>query len=257
MLLFLYAPVFILVMFSFNSSKSRTVWDGFSLKWYAELFLDKDILISLFNTFLVAIVASLLATVIGTLAAVGISRHKGIPKKFFMYLNSVTLINPEIITGVSLMVMFVFLFNVLKFLKLGLLTLIIAHVTICIPTVVLSVLPKLYNLDPHLKYAAKDLGCTPIKAFFKVTLFSILPGIISGLIMSFTISLDDFIISYFTGGTTQVMSVLIYSMTKKVISPKVNALSTILLLVVSLLTFVVNILNKKDLKKGLKLNKIK
>ena len=149
------------------------------------------------------------------------------------------------------MVLFVFLFNVFKFLKLGLLTLIIAHTTICIPYVILSVLPRLYNLDPYLKYAAKDLGCTPTKAFFKVTLFSILPGIISGFIMSFTISLDDFIISYFTGGTTQVLSTLIYSMTKKIINPEVNALSTILLLIIFLLIFMVNILNRKDFKKSI------
>ena len=253
--LFLYSPILVLVIFSFNSSKSRCVFSGFSLKWYVSLFGNKAILSSLLNTFFVAMVASLLATIIGTMAAIGIFRSKKYFKNIFMYLNNITLINPEIITGISLMVLFIFLFNIFKFLRMGLLTLVIAHTTICIPYVVLSVLPKLYNLDPCLKYAAKDLGCTPIKAFFKVTLFNILPGIISGFIMSFTVSLDDFIISYFTGGTTQVLSTLIYSMTKKVVNPEVNAISTILLLIVFLLILFINMLNRKEIKNQSKINK--
>lgn len=245
---FLYLPIFILVAFSFNSSKSRAVFSGFSFKWYEKLFNDEDIILALLNTFFVAIVASLLAAIIGTMAAIGINRFKKIPRKIFLNLNSMSMVSPEIISGVSLMVLFVSLFKLVKLFKLGLLTLVLAHTTICIPTVVLSVLPKLYNMDPCLKYAAKDLGCTPIKAFFKVTFFYILPGIVSGTLMSFTLSLDDFIISYFTGGTTQLLPVLIYSMTKKIISPEINALSSVLLFFVFILIIVVNFLNKKDFK---------
>ena len=245
---FLYLPIFILVVFSFNSSKSRAVFSGFSFRWYERLLNDEDIILALLNTFFVAIVASLLAAITGTMAAIGVNRFKKTPRKIFLNLNSMSMVNPEIISGVSLMVLFVSLFKLVKLFKLGLLTLVLAHTTICIPTVVLSVLPKLYNMDPCLKYAAKDLGCTPIKAFFKVTFFYILPGIVSGALMSFTLSLDDFIISYFTGGTTQLLPVLIYSMTKKIISPEINALSSVLLFFVFILIIVVNFLNKKDSK---------
>lgn len=245
---FLYLPIFILVAFSFNISKSRAVFSGFSLKWYERLLNDKDIIIALLNTLFVAIVASLLATLIGTLAAIGINRFKKIPRKIFLNLNSISMVSPEIISGISLMVLFVSLFRLIKFFKLGLLTLVLAHTTICIPTVVLSVLPRLYSMDRYLEYAAKDLGCTSVKAFFKVTFFYLLPAIASGALMSFTLSLDDFVISYFTGGTTQLLPVLIYSMTKKIISPEINALSSILLFFVFILLVVINLLNKRGLK---------
>ena len=245
---FLYLPICILVVFSFNSSKSRAIFSGFSLKWYGKLLNDKDIVVALLNTFFVAIVASLLAAIIGTLAAIGISKFKKLPRKIFLNLNSMFMVSPEIISGISLMVLFIFLFRIIKFLKLGLLTLVLAHTTICIPTVVLSVLPILYNMDHCLEYAAKDLGCTSIKAFFKVTFFYLLPAIASGILMSFTLSLDDFIVSYFTGGTTQLLPILIYSMTKKIVSPEINALSSILLFFVFVLIFVINLLNKMGSK---------
>ncbi len=217
------------------------MFSGFSLKWYERLFSDKEIMLALMNTFLVAVVASLLAAVIGTLAALGLNYLKKRQKNLFLHLNSTFMIVPEIIEAVSLMMFFVFLFKIVKFLKLGLLTLILSHTTICIPTVVLSVLPKLKNLDPDLELAAQDLGCTPIKAFFKVTLFNILPGIFFGILMSLTLSFDDFVISYFTGGTTQLLPIFIHSMTKKIVSPEINALSTLFLVFVLFLMFVINI----------------
>ncbi len=246
---FLYLPILVLVLFSFNSSKSRAVFSGFSLRWYERLFNDEEIILALANTFFVAIVASLLAAIIGTLAAFGIRYLKKNHRNILLHLNSTFMVTPEIIEAVSLMMLFVFLFKFVKLFKLGLLTLILSHTTICIPAVVLSVLPKFKDLDPYLELAAQDLGCTPLKAFFKVTFFNILPGIISGILMSLALSLDDFVISYFTGGTTQVLPVLIYSMTKKIISPEVNALSTMLLVFILFLVFTINVLNITDTNK--------
>lgn len=246
---FLYLPLVVLVIFSFNSSKSRNVWTGFSLKWYKNLFANKEILSALFNTLLVAIIASILATIIGTMACFGILKMKKFPKKFVMNINNLPIINPEIVTGVSLMLLFIFSFNLFKIFQPGIITLILSHTTFCLPYVVLSVLPKLQQINPYLYDAAQDLGCTPFKAFFKVILPDITPGIITGMIMAFTLSLDDFVISYFTSGTTQTLPIVIYSMTRRIVSPEINALSTILFTVVLLLLFAVNFKQNKYLKK--------
>ena len=246
---FLYSPLVVLIAFSFNESKSRNVWTGFSLKWYANLFADKEILRALFNTIVVAVIASVLATIIGTIACFGILKMKKWTKKFIMNVNNLPIVNPEIVTGVSLMLLFVFTYNTFGIFRPGILTLILSHTTFCLPYEVLSVLPKLRQINPYLYEAAQDLGCTPSRAFFKVILPDIMPGIVTGMIMAFTLSLDDFVISYFTSGTTQNLPIAIYSMTRKIVSPEINALSTILFAVVLFLLLVVNIRQTKYLSK--------
>ena len=246
---FLYSPLVVLIAFSFNESKSRNVWTGFSLKWYANLFADKEILRALFNTIVVAVIASVLATIIGTIACFGILKMKKRTNKFILTVNNLPIVYPEFVTGGSLMLLFVFTYNTFGIFRPGILTLILSHTTFCLPYVVLSVLPKLRQINPYLYEAAQDLGCTPSRAFFKVILPDIMPGIVTGMIMAFTLSLDDFVISYFTSGTTQNLPIAIYSMTRKIVSPEINALSTILFAVVLFLLLVVNIRQTKYLSK--------
>ena len=243
-LLFLFAPIIILLVFSFNESKSLSVFSGFSLYWYRELFRDTETLKAVRNTLLLAVSSSLIATVMGTAAAVGIHRLRN--RYLRLALDTVTdipMINPDIITGISLMLMFVFvgrLFGAAT--SLNFFTMLIAHVTFSLPYVILQVLPKLQQMDKALPEAAMDLGCTPLRAFLKVEIPEILPGIVTGLIMAFTLSLDDFVISYFTAGSkVQTLAMNIYSMTRKRISPKINAVSTLLFLVVMILLIIVNI----------------
>lgn len=237
---FLYSPLLVLIIFSFNESKSRNVWSGFSLKWYLKLFSDKEILRAIFNTIVVAAVASILATIIGTIACLGILKLNKLKKKLIMSINNIPIVNPEIVTGVGLMLLFVFSYNNFKILRPGIFTLILSHTTFCLPYVVLSVLPKLRQINPYIYEAAQDLGCAPFKAFFKVILPDIMPGIASGMVMAFTLSMDDFVISYFTSGTVQTLPIAIYSMTRKVVSPEINAISTILFAVVFLLLLAAN-----------------
>ena len=246
--LFLYAPIIVLIVFSFNDTEtaSRTVWSGFSLKWYKQLFEDRLIMIALRNTLIIAVLSAVISTMLGTMAAIGISTMKRLPRKFMMNITNFPMVNPEIVTGVSLMLLFVFAVGLLGGRSLGMTSLIMAHITFCLPYVILSVLPKLRQMDPNLYEAAQDLGCPPVKAFFKVVLPEITPGIVTGMIMAFTLSIDDFVISYFTSGTTQTLPIYIYSMTRKRISPEINALSTVLFLVVLVLLLIINIRQKKD-----------
>ena len=243
--IFLFAPIAILLVFSFNESKSLSVFSGFSLKWYHEFLNDQATLESVRNTLLLAVCAMVISTVMGTAAAVGIQKLR--TKWMKRALNTVTdipMTNPDIITGISLMLMFVFtgrLFGLAN--SLSFWTMLIAHVTFCLPYVILQVLPRLRQMDPSLPEAAMDLGCTPLRAFFKVTVPEILPGVVTGAIMAFTMSLDDFVISYFTSGAGfQTLPVRIYNMTKKTVTPKMYALATIIffvilaLLLVSILT---------------------
>lgn len=239
--LFLYAPIVVLMVFSFNNSKSRAVWNGFTLKWYVELFKDKAIIDALITTLLVAVIAAVIATILGTLAAIGFMNMKKAPRNFFMQVNNIPMLNPEIVTGVSLMLLFVYVGKLLGGMELNFFTLLCAHITFNVPYVILNVIPKLKQMDSNLYEAALDLGCKPSQAFFKVVLHEIMPGIISGFIMAFTLSFDDFVISYFTSGSSsQTLSLIIYSMTRKRISPKINALSTIMFVTVFVLLLVVN-----------------
>lgn len=248
----LYAPLLVMVFFSFNSAKSTSVFKGFSLKWYRELFNSESIMTALKNTLMLAVISAVIATVIGTAAAVYMYYIRLKPWK--TTLNVVTnlpMMNPDIVTGVSLMLLFVFVGQLLKLtnsLSFG--TLLIAHVTFNLPYVILNVLPKLNQNDPHLAEAAQDLGSTPIEAFFKITLPSIMPGVLSGLLMSFTLSIDDFVISYYTTGSGfQTLPLMIFSMTKKTVKPDMYALSSLIFITVLVLLLIVNIGQIRSSKK--------
>ena len=211
---FLYAPLAVMVVFSFNSSNSTSVLDGFSLHWYSELFKNSAVLNALGNTLILAFLSAIIATILGTSAAVGIfSYRKRWKKSVMMSVTNIPMMNPDIVTGISMMLLFVFFGRFLALRSsLSFLTLLIAHITFNLPYVILSVMPKLNQLDSHLSEAALDLGCTPTKSFFKVILPSISSGIITGFIMAFTLSLDDFFISYFTTGPEfQTLPLLIFN----------------------------------------------
>ena len=243
-MIFLFAPIVILLVFSFNEAKSLSVFSGFSLYWYRELFRDSETLNAVKNTLVLAVSAAAISTVMGTAAAVGINKLRN--RYLHAVMDTVTnipMINPEIITGISLMLMFVFvgrLFGAAT--SLSFWTLLIAHVTFCLPYVILQVLPKLQQMDKSLPEAAMDLGCTPLRAFLKVEIPEILPGVITGMIMAFTLSLDDFVISYFTTGNGfQTLPIRIYNMTKKTVTPKMYALATIIFFVILALLLVSNL----------------
>lgn len=238
---FLYLPIVVLIIFSFNDSKSRTVWSGFSLHWYQELLQDEEILAAFSTTITVSVIAAVVATVLGTAAAIGFHNMKRRPRNLFMTINNIPMTNADIITGVSLMLLFVFAGNLLGF-SLGFGTLLVAHITFNIPYVVLAVMPKLRQLNPNLGEAAMDLGATPWQAFWKVLMPELRPGILNGMLIAFTMSIDDFVISYFTAGSeVSTLAMQIYAMTRKRISPEVNALSTILFVVVLTLLVTVNV----------------
>ena len=252
MMIFLFAPIAILLVFSFNEAKSLSVFSGFSLKWYRELFRDSETLRAVVNTLILAVSAALISTVMGTAAAVGINKLRN--KFLRTAMDSVTnipMINPDIITGISLMLMFVFvgrLFGAAT--SLSFWTMLIAHITFCLPYVILQVLPKLQQMDKALPEAAMDLGCTPLRAFFKAELPEILPGVITGLIMAFTLSLDDFVISYFTSGNGfQTLPIRIYNMTKKTVTPKMYALATIIFFVILTLLMVSNLYDEEAVQR--------
>ena len=248
LLLFLYAPIIILIVFSFNSEKGYS-WQGFSLKWYKELFSNELIIESFRNTLIVALIASVFATILGTMAAIGVYSMKNkAAKGLIQNVTNLPLLNPEIVTGLSLML----LFAALRMNGNGWVTLIIAHITFCVPSVFLSILPKLRQINSNLYEAAMDLGCSPAKAFQKVVIPEIMPGIFTGFLMALTYSIDDFVISYFTAGKLQTLPITIYSMVKKRVSPEINALSTIIfvaVLVVLLVTNIRDIHKEKELEK--------
>lgn len=244
---FLYAPILVLIIFSFNDSKSRVVWNGFSLQWYQALFENEEILSALGVTLSVAVIATVFSTVIGTLAAIGIRSVNHRLRKILLAVNNFPMVNPEIVTGIALMLLFVFIYQTTGWLQPGYTTLLISHITFCIPYVILQVLPKLRQANPHLYEAAVDLGCPPVSAFMKVMLPEIMPGIITGALMAFTMSLDDFVISLFTSGASaQNLSVTIYSMVKRRVTPEINALSTLMFGAVLVLLILVNVLQMRS-----------
>ena len=243
-MLFLFAPIAILLVFSFNDSKSLSVFSEFSLHWYRELFRDSETLGAVRNTLVLAVCAALLSTAMGTAAAVGIHKLKSRYMRAVMdTVTNIPMINPDIITGISLMLMFVFvgrLFGAATSLNFA--TMLIAHIAFCLPYVLLQVLPKLQQMDKALAEAAMDLGRTPMRAFLKVEVPEIMPGIVTGLIMAFTLSLDDFVISYFTSGNGfQTLPIRIYNMTKKTVTPKMYALATIIFFVILFLLLLSNL----------------
>ena len=244
-ILFLYAPVAVMIIFSFNSSRSVWVMNGFSTRWYEGLLSNTAMMTALEHTLIVAVLSAA--------AAVGITaiRNK-ISKKIVMSVTQIPMMNADIVTGISLMLLFIFAGKLLGLNEsLGFATVLIAHITFNLPYVILSVIPRLNGTDPHLPEAAMDLGCTPVKAFFKVILPSISTGIVTGFIMAFTLSLDDFVISYFTCGHYQTLPILIYTMTKKTVTPDTYALSTLIFITVFVLLILYNVLQSKSEKRAL------
>ena len=243
-MIFLYAPIVVTIFFSLNSSVSTSVFAGFSTRWYTSLLHDEGTMKAVGNTLILAVSSSLIATVMGTAAAVGINAMKNKwVRRVTMSVTNIPMMNPEIVTGISMMLLFVFAAKLVGVVDaLGFWTMLIAHVTFNLPYVILSVLPKLRQMDPRLPEAAMDLGCTPVQAFFKVTLPSIMTGITSGLMMSFTLSLDDFVISYFTQGPSfETLPIRIFSMTKKRVTPDMYALSTLIFATILFLLVALNL----------------
>jgi len=234
--LFLYAPIVVLVVYSFNDSKSRGNWGGFTFKWYLELFRDRDIKTALYYTVTIAILAAVISTIVGTVSAIGIYNMKTSRMNFLLNVNYLPIINPDIVTGIGLMILFLSA-NI----KLGFSTMLLAHITFDIPYVVLSVLPKLKQLDNNITEAALDLGATPFYTLKKIIIPQIKPGIITGFLIAFTLSIDDFVISFFTTGSGVTnLSIEIYSMARRGISPTINALSSLMLVVVLGLLLIIN-----------------
>ena len=249
----LYIPIITLIFFSFNAENSTAVFTGFSFRWYVELFSSPDTFEALRNTLILAISSATLSTVIGTAAAAGISRMKSkLAKKSIISVTNIPMMNPDIVTGMSMMLFFVALVGFLniEYESIGFTAMLIAHTTFCLPYVILSVLPRIEDLGTTLTEAALDLGCTPLQSFFKVELPNILPGVISGFTMAFTLSLDDFVISYFVGSSNfQTLPLLIYSMTKKKVTPDMYALSTLIIITVFLFLIISNVRSGKSRRK--------
>lgn len=251
--IFLYAPIAIMMLFSINSTSSTYILSGFSTHWYQEMFKDTVAMQALKNTVLLAVCTALVSTVLGVLASIGLFNSKSkLYKNAMMTATNIPMMNPEIVTGIAMMLLFVFAGTLVKKSDvLGFWTLLIAHVTFALPYVILNVIPKLKQFDMHVYEAALDLGCKPIKAFFKVVMPEIISGIITGCVMSFTLSLDDFIISYFTNGPSfQTLPIYIFSMTKKRVKPDMYALSTLMFISILILLVLMNIVQSKAEKKG-------
>lgn len=244
--LFLYLPIGTLMVLSFNSGKTMNAWTGFSLDWYEEMFQSQQIMEALKNTLTIAFWAATIATVIGVAACIGLNSMREKSRSLLMGLNNIPLLNADIVTGISLMLSFL-LFGI----SLNYGTVLFAHITFCIPYVILSVMPKFRQLQNHTYEAALDLGASPVYAFFKVVLPDIMPGIISGFLLSFTMSVDDFVITHFTRGVgINILSTLIYSQVKVGIRPTLYALSTVIFVTVLIILIVVNIIsNKKEEKR--------
>lgn len=261
---FLYLPIAVMIVFSFNESKSRTIFSGFTFDWYAQLFRNEAVLSALQLSVILALVSAVIATLIGTMAAVGINRFRRNTRGFIMSASYIPIVNPEIITGVSMMLLFVVMKSglaglagyegegFLGFLSkhlIGLPSLLIAHVTFNLPYVLFNVSPKLRQMDIHLYEAALDLGCNEKQAFFKVVLPEIMPAILSSFLICLTYSIDDFTISYFTAGNLQTLPIAIYSMTRKKVSPEINALSTIIFIVIMTTILIANSYDSAQAKK--------
>ena len=258
----LYAPLVIMVIFSFNSSESTGVFTGFSTEWYETLFADEDgsVKSALFYSISLAVLSSIIATVIGTVAALGLTKFKRKSvRNTIITVTDIPMVNPDIVTAVSLVLLFSAILTIFK-LEIGdFISLLIAHITFNLPYVILSVMPKIKQMDPSLTEAAMDLGCTPAKAFFKIELPQIMPGIFSGLIMAFTMSFDDFVISHFTAGTIETLPLKIYSMTGKgSVTPDMYALSTFMMIAILFMLILSNLVQSRDeISKNRQLRKLK
>ncbi len=245
---FFYIPIIYTVIFSFNSSKSLTHFEGFSLQWYDKMFNDATMMQAVFYTIIIAVLATVISTVVGTITAIGLSKSNKIVKAVVEQINSLPIMNPEIVTAIGLLM----LFSTLA-VKKGFMTMLLAHIMFCIPYVILSIMPKLRSLDPNLADAALDLGATPWQALIKVIVPQIMPGIVSGALIAFTMSFDDFVISYFvTGNGVNNISIMVYTMSKR-INPSINAISTIIILIITVVLIVINVIpviKERKFKKG-------
>lgn len=234
--LFFYFPILYMLIFSFNGSRSLTSFDGFSLQWYHKMFSDRNMLEAIYYTLVTAVIATFVSTIVGTITAIGLSKSKRVVREVVQQINDLPIMNPEIVTAVGLM-----LFYVSLHIEKGFLTMLFAHIAFCIPYVILSVMPKLRSLDSNLAEAAMDLGATPMKAMWKVIVPQIMPGIVSGALIAFTMSFDDFIISYFvTGNGVKNISTLVWTMSKR-INPSINALSTIIVCIITIALIFANV----------------
>lgn len=241
-LVFLYAPIAVLIVYSFNEARTGSVWTGFTLKWYKELFNDAQIMRALYYTLTVAFISAIVSTIVGTITALGIQKLNPVSKGLLLNINYLPVLNPDIVTGVAMMTLFVFIG-----LDLGFLTMLLAHITFNIPYVILAVLPKIRQLPKNTLEAAMDLGATPSYAFWKVILPQIMPGVISGLLIAFTMSIDDFVISFFnTGSGVTNLSITIYSMARRGVNPKINALLTLMFAFVLIILLVINRKSAKE-----------
>ena len=237
LLVFFYAPILFMIIFSFNSSKSLTHFTGFSLRWYEAMLKNHGMMESLYVTIVIALLATIISTIIGTITAIGLSKSKKVLRAFVSQVNDFPIMNPEIVTAIGLMLLFI-TFQIEK----GFVTLLLAHIAFCIPYVILSIMPKIKSLDPNLADAAMDLGATPWQALVKVIVPQIMPGIVSGALIAFTMSFDDFVISYFvTGQGVKNLSIMVYTMSKR-INPSVNAISTLVVLLITITLTIVNVL---------------
>lgn len=237
LLVFFYAPILFMIIFSFNSSKSLTHFTGFSLRWYEAMLKNHGMMESLYVTIIIALLATIISTIVGTITAIGLSKSKKVLRAFVSQVNDFPIMNPEIVTAIGLMLLFI-TFQIEK----GFVTLLLAHIAFCIPYVILSIMPKIKSLDPNLADAAMDLGATPWQALVKVIVPQIMPGIVSGALIAFTMSFDDFVISYFvTGQGVKNLSIMVYTMSKR-INPSVNAISTVVVLLITITLIIVNVL---------------
>lgn len=236
MIVFFYLPIAYMIVFSFNEGKSLTKFTGFSLRWYQHMLESGDMMEALYTTFLIALIATFVSTVVGTISAIGLSKSKKLVRQLVEQVNNLPMMNPEIVTAIGLMLLFI-TFRIEK----GFMTMLLAHIAFCIPYVMLSVMPKIRSLDPNLADAAMDLGATPWKALTKVVVPQITPGIVSGALIAFTMSIDDFIISYFvTGRGVKNLSIMVYTMSKRV-NPSINAISTLVVVIITVVLLLINI----------------
>ena len=250
-IIFLYAPIAVMIIMSFSKSTTMT-WKGFSLKWYGELFQNNVLMGALVNTLVIAVLASLFATVLGTAAAIGINNFRGKPRAVLQNVSNIPIISPDIVMGVSLMLLFSFLGVIFHF-EMGFGTVLISHVCFCVPLVVLNVMPRLRRMDQSIYDAALDLGCNQWQAFYKVVIHELIPGIVSGMLISFTYPLDDFVITHFTQGAKfNNLSTEIYSLLRRKIPPTINALSALLFLAIIIIMVLINVYERRAEKRAAK-----
>jgi spermidine/putrescine transport system permease protein len=241
---FLYAPVLVLIIFSFNKARSRSLWGGFTLEWYTKLFQNQDMLAALQVTLIVALLSALISTAIATVTCIGLNSMKKSLRATLLNITYIPNGMPDLVTGIALMLLFYF-----SSIELGFVTLLLAHIAFNVPFAILSIMPKLKQLDRNILEAALDLGATPRQGIVKVIIPEIMPGIITSIILTFTLSIDDFVISYFTAGTqVSTLAIMIYSMARKRVNPQINALSTLLFLSVLVLLIIINVRSSKDVK---------